>query len=68
MAIFRFSDRLVELLEGFEDYAVCWENRDIEVLEDNLESASVIRDRPTEGLINLLIGRYHLEDGEITMH
>jgi len=65
MAVFRFSDRLVELLEGFEDYAVCWENRDIEVLEDNLESARVIRDRPTEGLLNLLIGRYHLEEGEI---
>ncbi|WBF08304.1 tetratricopeptide repeat protein [Methanothermobacter thermautotrophicus] len=65
MAVFRFSDRLVELLEGFEDYAVWWENRDIEVLEDNLESARVIRDRPTEGLLNLLIGRYHLEEGEI---
>ncbi len=65
VAVFRFSDRLVELLEGFEDYAVCWENRDIEVLEDNLESARVIRDRPTEGLLNLLIGRYHLEEGEI---
>ncbi|MDI6818425.1 MAG: hypothetical protein QMC87_03675 [Methanothermobacter thermautotrophicus] len=65
VAVFRFSDRLVELLEGFEDYAVCWENRDIEVLEDNLESARVIRDRQTEGLLNLLIGRYHLEDGEI---
>lgn len=65
VAVFRFSDRLVELLEGFEDYAVCWENRDIEVLEDNLESAGVIRDRPTEGLLNILIGRYHLEEGEI---
>ncbi len=65
VAVFRFSDRLVELLEGFEDYAVCWENRDIEVLEDNLESAGVIRDRQTEGLLNILIGRYHLEEGEI---
>ncbi|WP_432703877.1 tetratricopeptide repeat protein [Methanothermobacter thermautotrophicus] len=65
VTIFRFSDRLVELLEGFEDYAVCWENRDIGALEDNLESARVIRDRPTEGLLNLLIGRYHLEEGEI---
>ncbi|MBE2899386.1 tetratricopeptide repeat protein [Methanothermobacter thermautotrophicus] len=65
LALFRFSDRLLEFIEGFEDYAVCWENRDIEALEESLKSATVIRDRPTEGLINLLIGRYHLEEGEI---
>ncbi|HIH71041.1 MAG TPA: tetratricopeptide repeat protein [Methanothermobacter thermautotrophicus] len=65
LALFRFSDRLIELIEGFEDYATCWDNRDIEALEDNLESATVIRDRPTEALLNLLMGRYHLEEGEI---
>ncbi|WP_242451161.1 lipopolysaccharide assembly protein LapB [Methanothermobacter sp. THM-2] len=63
--IFRLADDLMGIIDSFESYGKCWEDRDIDTLNSNLESATIIRDRPTEALLNLLIGRYRMEEGEL---